>query len=236
MLNKVCRAGGCSRKVGYHGAKGLCPYHYQVFRKTGKIPFGMPKPKCKNAGRICSVAGCDSQAVTSCLCAKHYARLRRHGDPNLVTRVYIGATKKYAKLYRTYNNMHSRCEDSKNKAYKNYGGRGISVCDRWSGVFGFRNFLKDMGQPPKGKTLDRIDNDKGYFPENCRWANRHQQAANRRRKNKYSKVLGVSYEKNMKKWIAQLTVDGVTHTSYYNTEQEAIFGRKLLEKEYAIEL
>lgn len=74
-------------------------------------------------------------------------------------------------------NMMRRCYDPKNPAYKNYGGRGISVCDRWHDV---RNFYADMGDRPKGRSLDRTKNDMGYSPENCRWATSTEQARNMR--------------------------------------------------------
>lgn len=98
--------------------------------------------------------------------------------------------------------MRQRCSNPKATGYCNYGGRGIKVCERW---MSFKNFITDMGEPPEGMSLERIDNDGNYEPNNCKWGTRPDQARNRR-SNKllmykgqilcakdWSKKLGLSY-------------------------------------------
>ena len=85
--------------------------------------------------------------------------------------------------YTAYNNMKDRCGNPKNKEFHRYGARGITVCQRW--LDSFENFLEDVGmRPDKDLSLDRINNDLGYFKDNCRWATRVEQANNFRR-NRY---------------------------------------------------
>ena len=85
------------------------------------------------------------------------------------------------KIRHRYDNMLSRCYNLEDKKYKNYGARGIYVCERWLGAEGMLHFYEDMGTPPLNKTLDRINNDGPYSPENCKWSTAKEQCRNTRR-------------------------------------------------------
>jgi len=112
--------------------------------------------------------------------------------------------KSYSKIYGIYASMMDRCYNSNMHAYHRYGGRGIFVCERWHK---FENFYEDMGDPPRGMTLDRTDNAKGYSKENCRWATRKEQS-NNTRTNKFIAFNGRI--QTMQQWAEELEINGCT--------------------------
>lgn len=105
-------------------------------------------------------------------------------------------------LYRRWQGMLTRCENPNSSSYPNYGGRGIKVCDKWHS---FENFLDDMGEPPaKSYSIERIDNNGDYAPENCKWASRAEQSRNTR-KNRVIEFRGASM--CLKDWADDLGMD-----------------------------
>lgn len=134
-------------------------------------------------------------------------------------------------LYNTYHNMVRRCYYTDYIDYKNYGARGITVDNSWlDKQNGFWKFVEDMGIRPKGFTLDRIDNDKGYSKENCKWSSWHTQQANRRNNSKY---IGVYYIKRDNKYCAELVVNRkYIYGGRFAELSDAVNKRKELENNY----
>lgn len=124
--------------------------------------------------------------------------------------------------YKCWERMKGRCS---NKSRSYYHGKGIKVCDRW--LHSFSNFYADMGKLPSSKhSLDRINNEKDYTPENCRWATKQEQCINRRKfKNTSSDFIGVSFHKRDHKWYANIRKDILYYLGSYQTQEEAAYVR-----------
>lgn len=133
-----------------------------------------------------------------CLCDCGNSRILKVGHWNAESFRHCGCMtvrhghggRNRSREYTSYHNMMARCRKPSNKRYKDYGAIGIGVCERWDS---FVNFISDMGPCPDGMQLERIDNTKGYSPENCEWASRKKNMRNRRNTKIWS-VFGVEYE------------------------------------------
>ena len=134
--------------------------------------------------------------------------------------------------YITWRAMIKRCANPNDPAFKNYGGRGIAVCDSWKNSF--ENFYADMGDRPEGLTIDRIDNDGNYEKSNCKWATRTEQVYNQRiRKDNKVGVIGVSFYEDTHKYVAGIRSNGKKYyLGCFDTIQEAARARKQGELKY----
>ena len=129
--------------------------------------------------------------------------------------------------YSRHRNMKKRCLNPNSPDYKDYGGRGIKVCERWHI---FLNFYEDMGKCPPGYELDRIDVNGDYTPENCRWVDKNTQAINKRTyKNNKTGIKGVYFHKLTGKYAVSFR--GKSYKEY-ETLEEAILVRKKVEEDY----
>lgn len=137
------------------------------YRRRGKLRRWWCRCRCGVERPVleCNLGRCSR----SCGCAQREATAKRNKTHGL----------RHHPLYSVWFQIVQRCTNSKHKRWPRYGGRGITVCRRWTGPSGFSNFLADMGPKPSAtSSVDRRHNGRGYSPANCRWANKTTQSRN----------------------------------------------------------
>ena len=180
-------------------------------RSESKRIFWKCQCKCGNTANV-NGANLRNGSTKSCGCLS--ADIKR--DFIVKLRKTHGMTK--TRTYKTWNGIIQRCLNSKNSSYHHYGGRGITVCNRW---LKFENFYVDMGDRPDDMSIDRIDNDGNYEPDNCRWATQKEQTRNARSNRlilyngetktmvEWSETLGLSYATITNRVYKGLSVDEI---------------------------
>lgn len=128
--------------------------------------------------KTCNVEECGRTHYGLGFCRMHYRRYKKHGDVSIVKQPTRGTHgMKHTPEYTAWCNMKARCYKKSHRSFKDYGGRGIQVCGRW--LNSFENFYADMGDKPSDKhSVDRINNNGNYYPDNCRWATQAEQSDN----------------------------------------------------------
>lgn len=186
--------------------------------------------------KICKIPDCKStNRIIRELCYMHYQRWRKSSNFQ-ISKNMSGEDKRHP-LYSIYQQMKYRCYNSNCPNYNYYGGRGIKVDDRWLGLDGFSNFIADMGERPKNTSLNRIDNDGWYGPNNCNWATQREQNINRRvLRTTVTGAKGIVLKRdsrNKDRWYAAIKRDNKQkHLGIFDTKEEALQARKRAEIYY----
>lgn len=197
-------------------------HSWRVNHKSGKRKsLWLCSCECGNT-RITCAWSLSSGATKSCGCYLKDNYYKLHG-----------ASK--SREYRSWQSMKDRCFNPNNPRFNCYGGKGITVCDRWlEHKKGFINFLEDMGERPENTSLDRINVHGNYEPSNCRWAKGSDQQFNQTlRSNNTSGKTGVRWNQQCSKWQALITVKGkAIHLGLFEYFDAAVVARKEGELKY----
>ena len=159
------------------------------------------------------VSNIKNGGTKSCGCQKNKQKMT-HGRSN-------------SRFYKIWNGMVHRCTNPKIKAYKDYGARGITICEEWLDVTNFIKWAEKTYPNIEGVSLDRIDNNKGYSPENCRWVDKSTQGINQRiRRTNTSGYVGIIWSEAKLKWVSSITTEKKRiWLGDYKTKEEAALAR-----------
>ena len=172
----------------------ICPaFKKRLHNRSGRRPFDLTGKRYGRLHVLTYAGPCKERKTLQWLCQCSCGERKVVCTPDLINNgvrscgCVRGRTthgKRWSVEYQTWSSLKARCLNPNGKSWPDYGGRGITVCDRWRGPQGFQNFLADMGARPRGKTIDRKDVNGNYEPGNCRWATKHIQAINKRKNTK----------------------------------------------------
>lgn len=213
---------------------------WTVISEAGRAPGRQVKWFCRCVcGKEREVLGTHLRAgnSTSCGCVKK----KRPTPGDRTDRVSRSTCKVSSdRFYQIWNGMKQRTSNPNHPSFNYYGGRGITVCERWLDFGGFHedthaDYLKHVEEYGEADTtLDRLNSDGNYEPSNCRWATRTEQARNRRtRSDSSTGVTGVGWHADKCKWQAYITPAGkLLHLGYFEKKTDAVEARKAAEEKF----
>ena len=186
----------------------------EKFSRKSKYGYSLWQTRCDcGAEKTVSGSHLKSGHTKSCGCVRKEITSKRYFKHGMTQ----------SPIYNIWSNMKCRCLNRNDAQYKDYGGRGILICKAW--LDSFETFLSDMGEKPEGLSIDRIDNNGNYEPNNCRWSDRYEQNNNARSN---VKITYKGKTLNMAQWARELNINKGTLRSRLNAgwSTEKAFGSR----------